>query len=121
MDTSEKREAARQLLSSTGIWKSNYAPAAVKFLWRLGFDCPPPHLARFWSVSLVCGLYFGTFMGLFAWAMASFHGENALPAVPLVAATSGTFFGLTMATYYAYGRWKHKLPLWKDLHQPPAT
>ncbi|TXT34551.1 MAG: ybaA [Comamonadaceae bacterium] len=91
MNTSTKREAALKLLSTTGIWKSNYAPPGVKLLWRLGIDCPPPHLARFWSVFFVCGLF------------------------------AGLSFGFLMATYYAIGRKKHRLPLWKDIRASGET
>jgi hypothetical protein len=115
MNTSAKREAALQLLSATGIWKSNYAPPGLRLLWRLGFDCPPPHLAGFWSVFFACGFYFGASMGLLLWAVASYSGYNIFPSVPLRAAIAGLGFGLFMAAYYAWGRRKHKLPLWKDL------
>mgnify|MGYP000013945724 CR=1 FL=1 len=122
MNSTAKREVALKLLEATGIWKSSYAPPGVRLLWRLGFDCPPPHLARFWSVFLVCALYFGIFMGLFMVAMSTFSGTNVPSSSTLLGASlAGICFGLFMATYYAMGRRKYRLPLWKDLHAIPET
>ena len=121
MNTSTKREAALKLLSTTGIWKSNYAPPGVKLLWRLGIDCPPPHLARFWSVFFVCGLFFGLSLGLSMWVVALTSGIYALSWIPLGAGVAGLSFGFLMATYYAIGRKKHRLPLWKDIRASGET
>jgi polyferredoxin len=113
MNKVAKREAALKLLEATGIWKSNYAPSGLLLLWRLGFDCPPPHLARFWSVFLIYALYFGLSMGLLMLALSAF--SDILSFTPLDAGVAGLFFGLFMAIYYAIGRRKYQLPLWKDL------
>lgn len=118
MTTSPKREAALKLLSTTDIWKANYAPFGIRLLWRLGFDCPPPHFAGFWSAFWSFGLYFGLSIGLFMWVFASYSGGSDLRFVLFRAAVSGLGFGLFMAAYYAYGRRKYGLPLWKDLHVP---
>ena len=121
MNPHPKRKAALKLLSTTGIWKSNYSPPGVRLLWRLGFDCPPPHFARFWSVAPVCGVYFGSAMGLFMWVMAYFGRIHSSQGVLVGAGFAGLFFGLSMATYYALGRRKYRLPLWKDINGRTQT
>lgn len=121
MNSTAKREAALKLLAATGIWKSNYAPPGVRFLWRLGFDCPPPHFAKFGSVFLVCSLYFGFSMGVCMSAVSVFWGVYDLSRVPIGATAAGVLFGLFMAAYYAMGRRKYQLPLWKDLSATSET
>jgi len=121
MNSTAKRDAALKLLEATGIWKSNYAPPGLRLLWRLGFDCPPPHLANFSSVFLVCSLYFGVSMGLFMAAVSVFSDAYDLALVVPGAAVAGLCFGLIMATYYAVGRRKYQLPLWKDLSATAET
>ncbi len=121
MNSSAKRDAALKLLEATDIWKSSYAPPGVRLLWRLGFDCPPPHLASFWSVFLVCAVYFGVVMGLFMLAVSVFAGTYAFSLIPFGVGIAGLVFGILMATYYAIGRRKYKLPLWKDLSATAET
>lgn len=106
-----------------GRWtrQSNYAPPGVQLLWRLGCDCPPPHLARFWSVFLVCALYSGVTMGAFMLAVSTFAEVYDRSLVPMGAAVTGLGFGTLMATYYAMGRRKYRLPLWKDLSATAET
>jgi hypothetical protein len=113
MTKTAKREAALKLLEATGMSKSNYAPSGLLFLWRLGFDCPPPHLARFWSVFLVCAVYFGLSMSLLLWVLSAF--TDILSLTPLDAGLAGLCLGFLMAIYYAIGRWKYQLQLWKDI------
>ena len=115
MNSTAKREAAMKLLEATGIWKSNYAPPGLRLLWRLGFDCPPPHLASFWSVFIFSTLYFGVCMGLSMLAISVFIESEIISMIPVGAAVAGLVFGTIMATYFAIGRWTHQLPLWKDL------
>jgi Family of unknown function (DUF6404) len=115
MSSNPKREAALKLLASTGIWRSNYAPPMLRFLWRLGFDTPPPHLVNFSSNALFCGTYFGVTWGLLMWFV-FWSPHKISPAAAIISAVfAGIFFGLSMAAYYAHGRRKHNLPLWKDL------
>ena len=114
MNTATKRSAALKLLATTGIRESNFAPPGVKLIWLLGVDCPPPHMARFSGTALVAGLYFagawGLFMSLFVWAQGTISVTEAF----IASIAAGIFFGLSMASYYAIGRRKHNLPLWKD-------
>ncbi len=115
MMTSTRREAALQLLEATGMRKSSYAPPGVLLLWRLGIDCPPPHFARFWSVLVLSGVYFGIFWGLLMWLFSTASKSLLFGSLPLAACFAGGFFGLGMAIYYAYGRKKYQLPLWEDV------
>ena len=112
MNSHHKRDAAIKLLDATGIWKSNYAPPLLKMMWALGIDCPLPHMVGFSASALVSGTCFALFMGL---ALRILEGQNA-PHLLLSSVLAGVFFGLTMAAYYAYGRRKYQLPLWKNFH-----
>jgi hypothetical protein len=120
MNPLTKRQAVLDMLKQTGIWPSNYAPPGVKLLWALGFDCPVPHMASFGGVVLVAGLYgiaLGVAMAFILGFFGRFDPTPQLTGILLSAsATAGAMFGVWMATYYAYGRRKHKLPLWKDFH-----
>jgi hypothetical protein len=111
------REAALQILARTNIWKSNYAPPATRLLWRLGFNVPPPHFASFTSIVFSFGLYFGTALGLLMWLFpVSMSGSGG--CVLIVPSTlAGLLFGVSMATYYAYGRKRHRLPTWSELRE----
>ena len=121
MDAIAKRHAALELLETTGIWKSNYAPPGVKLLWRLGVACPPPHMASFSGTALVAGLYFAVGWGLCMWLF--FWSKRPLPITSalLLSIIVGIFFGLFMASYYAFGRRKHQLPFWNDFHPVPES
>lgn len=109
-----RRQAALDLLEKTGIMHSNYAPPYLRLCWRLGLDVSPPHFAPFWKNALYSGLFYalgwGILMYFFIW-----HKLNMLPGTMLGSALSaGFFFGLALASYYAYGKRKHSLPSWQD-------
>ncbi|WP_018610036.1 DUF6404 family protein [Uliginosibacterium gangwonense] len=119
IDLTPKRRAALALLQKTGIAPNSYAPLAVILLWRVGIDCPPPHMARFGSVATAMGGSFGLAIALGIWAFAHTHASALRGELWLaISAGLGVAFGLGMASYYALARAKHKLPLWKDF-QPP--
>jgi len=69
----------------------------------------------FFQVAIFMGLWFGfawgTIMWFFAWKE---HGIAGMFAVT-VACMAGLLFGFSMATYYAYGRRKYRLPKWESL------
>jgi hypothetical protein len=115
MTDNTKREAALELLAATPIWKMNYASPALRLLWRLGIDCPPPHLRRFSRNALGCGAWFGV-----CWMVIFYLIQLLVPQHPPFAATFpasicvGALYGLWTAAYYAYGRRKYHLPLWED-------
>ena len=115
MDPVKQRETALRLLAETGMWRSNYAPPAARLMWRLGVNVPPPHFARFGSVALISGMYFAIAMGLFAWLATSSHQYSPPYHILVSACLAGLFFGLAMASYYAYGKRKYKLPSWGSL------
>ena len=120
MDVSSKRALALLLLEKTGIWRSNYAPPFVRLLWRLGIDVPPPHFATFAGSACVAGGFFGALWGLFMWLFVwSNSGMMAMNAA-VAALITGVFFGLAMASYYAYGRYRYKLPSWHELDASPS-
>jgi hypothetical protein len=54
-------------------------------------------------------------MGLFMLASSLFTEIYAFSNIPVGAGIAGLGFGLFMAIYYAMGRRKYKLALWKDL------
>ncbi len=119
MDALQKREAALRLLETKGISHSNYAPPAARLLWRLGFDVPPPHFAGFGATALVAGSYFGVAWGLIMWLLFWSHQHFSIAIGLIVALGAGVLFGVFMASYYAYGRRKYGIPLWRDFN--PAS
>ncbi|MFN8389912.1 MAG: DUF6404 family protein [Bdellovibrionota bacterium] len=115
MPTPSRRDAAVRLLVEKGVWRSNYAPPALKALWKAGYDVPPPHFAPFWAVALVAGTGFALLWGAFMWLL--IWSPQGLPeAIALVAScAAGALFGITMGGYFAYTRRKHNLPRWRDI------
>lgn len=110
-----RREAALDLLKSTGIRRSNYLPPAIRLLWRIGVQVPPPHFVGFMSTLLVSGAAFATLWGLLMWLFLWRNQDMRLVAAASASGAAGILFGLLMAMYYAYGRRKHHLPSWSSL------
>lgn len=121
MAADPRRTRALQLLRQTGILRSNYEPPLLRLLWRLGINAPPPHFAGFLPTALATGLSFGLFWSVSMWLLVWPELSRSLSSLALVSACAGVLFGLTMASYYAYGRRKHRLPRWKDLQGPSAA
>jgi hypothetical protein len=97
---------------------SSYMPSAVKLLWRMGWNVPPPHFVGFARLATVSGLYFAVAWGLLMWLLGLvLHPMSASSLLVLAAASlgAGFLFGLSMAGYYAYGRKKYRLPPWEHL------
>jgi hypothetical protein len=112
----QKLAAALELLASTGMWRSSYAPPLHRLFWKLGASVPPPHFLSFTANFVLAGVSFGVFWGLAMWLTGSLHqGLSRLTAAALFA---GLLFGLGMAAYYRYGARKHRIPLWRDFHPP---
>ena len=108
--TFQSRQAhALDLLKATGMWRSNYEPPIVRLLWKIGAEIPPPHFLPFWKVTVFGGLWFGGVWGAIMWLTSGMPW----PAALTTAGVAGIGFGLAMATYYAYGRRKRRLPDWK--------
>jgi len=119
MDVLKKREAALRLLESKGILRINYVPPVIRGLWRLGFDVPPPHFANFGVTALVTGSYFGVVWGLIMWLFFWSHRGFSVKASLIEASSAGVLFGICMASYYAYGRRKYGIPMWRDFNSSP--
>jgi hypothetical protein len=106
---------ALELLKATGMSRGNYEPPLVSLLWRLGMPVPPPHFASFIAVALFLGVGFGVVWGAVMWFFTWSASGMDMHAAMLTSTASGLFFGIAMASFYAYGRRKHKLPKWLDL------
>ncbi|MBR7791257.1 hypothetical protein KDM87_01505 [Undibacterium sp. FT147W] len=115
MSTLSRRELALQILSKTGMPVSGYSSPAVRLLWRMGIDCPPPHFARFWPVFFICGIYFGVTLGLLMWLATLYRPLFLSSSIPFGAVIGGCCFGFFMASYYAIGRRKYQLPRWEEI------
>ena len=113
-------EQALAILARTAIWPSNYAPPALHLLWRLGLAIPPPHFARFWPTAAALGTAFAVAWGLMMWFFVWSRQSMSPFAALVAAAVAGALFGLSMATYYAYGRRKYQLPSWRSLEEGNA-
>ena len=120
MNATTRRTRALQILAATGMWQSSYEPPLLRLLWRLGFDIPPPHFSGFVSTAAFTGTLFGVFWGLLMWLLVWSANGMPLILVALLSAITGLLFGLAMASYYAYGRHKHKLPTWQELVTQPG-
>ena len=115
MESNAKRSTALNLLAATGMSRNNYAPSALRVLWRLGVDAPPPHFASFAANAFVFGSFFAVSYGL---TVRLIDGSAAFrsPGLALLRiAISAVCFGVAMASYYAYGRRRYGLPFWRDL------
>lgn len=112
MTLEAQRAAALALLATTGMRQSNYLPPAVLLLWRLGINVPLPHFARFVPTVLTVGGAFAVGWGLIMWLVLWRSQSASFAAVALQSGGAGLVFGLVMATYYAYGRRKYRLPPW---------
>lgn len=110
-----RKACALALLEASGIRKSNYQPPLLQLLWRCGLQVPPPHFASFAGTTLACGGFFAVTWGLLMWGL-MWH-DSGMPwwGAAGGALVAGTIFGLTMASYYALGRRRHRLPAWETL------
>jgi hypothetical protein len=120
MNNSPQHLAAFRLLEKAGIWKSNYAPPVFRMLWRRGVNVPPPHFMSFLASAALTGIGFGVMWGLFMLAFAAATGNIHFPVLLAASVGAGLLFGVSMATYYAFGRRRHKLPKWSSLPQQPS-
>ena len=112
----DKRAAALALLARSRIRYSHYQPPVTRLLWRLGFNTPPPHFCGFFFNTILFAAIYGVVWGTFMWLVTWRHHHTPLNAA-VIASVCGLAFGLMMATYYAYGKRKHKLPSWRALGQ----
>jgi hypothetical protein len=116
MKTNTRRTAALKILAATGIKQRNYEPPYISLLWRIGFDLPPPHFICFLANFLIASSYFTLAWGLLTYLLLWLTQGQPKLVLFAYAGAGGLFLGLTMASYYAYGRRKHELPLWQELN-----
>ncbi len=104
MTHNEKVERAIRELEAKGVHPYTTAPPLFRALWAAGVKIPPPFFMSFRQVFLLMTMSFGTLSGLFIWVVAEWW-TIALPIEWLVlgAASAGSLFGLSMASY---SRWK---------------
>lgn len=115
MKTTPQRVAALKLLDQAGIWELNAAPPMSRLLWRLGVNVPPPHFISFAASAVSNGVGFGIIWSLLLYVLHPLSGITFPAPTMLKAIGGGLFVGLSMATYYAYGRDKYELPRWSSL------
>ena len=110
-----KRTQALEIMARTGVWRSSYEPPAFRTLWRMGIRIPPPHFIPFFPGALGMGLSFAVSWGILMWLLVWSHTDFELQGVFIASGLAGLLFGVFMALYYAYGRYKYKLPKWNSL------
>lgn len=121
MSFSEKCSAALRFLESKGISSTHYAPAAYRWLWRLGVPLPPPHFAGFFFNWFVLGSLF--FLACYAasfimWLTGVAGESSAFASLPYLVGY-GLLFGLAMSAVYYLGARKHAIPGWSEF-EPSA-
>jgi hypothetical protein len=118
---SPKLDAALEMLATTGIWRSNYAPPMHRLLWRVGISIPPPHFMSFGYILLYGGLCVGVLLGASPWVVGCSRvfpfrsNPDATPLLLWMIVIACSFFGLGMAAYYQYGKRQYKLPSWSEV------
>lgn len=112
MDFNTRLEVALAQTSAAGIWQNNYAPPIYRLLWFFGIEVPPPHFASFGFNLLLSGAWFGASWAAIMWLL--FWSHQGGPPVQAVAFAIlvGALFGLLMASYYAFGARRYRLPRW---------
>ncbi|ROR05746.1 hypothetical protein EC836_109220 [Erwinia sp. JUb26] len=111
----DKKQKAIALLEEKKMWRSNYAPPILRLCWKLGGKVPPSPFAPFWLNTLLYTAWFGPLWGVLMW-LSSWQNQHfsVLRAVS-TALITGLLFGISMALFHYWGRWKNKLPDWKSL------
>ncbi|WP_227522544.1 DUF6404 family protein [Klebsiella oxytoca] len=114
MDFEVRKQKALAIMVRHNMFKCNYAPPLIRFLWWLGVKFPAAvcfvlagfrvdgrqFLRNVRAVDVSYGLASTGMSPLFACA---------------VSLITSVLFGLTMAFFYLWLRRVHKLPDWKDL------
>jgi uncharacterized protein YybS (DUF2232 family) len=110
MDFDTKLNAALERLSSTGMWRSNYAPPYYRLLWRLGVTIPPPHFSHFTFNFAFSFISFSVALALWVW----FSRGGSLIDIIAQNFIYGVLFAIGMTAIYAYGKIKHRIPSWSE-------
>lgn len=115
MSFEAKKQAAIAELENSKIWRSNYEPPFLLFMWWLGKETRPPHYNSFMRNALSLGSFFAVGWGLIMWLLVwNSTGLSVLAGIgaPLLA---GLTFGLIMACYYSFSAKRKKLSRWEEL------
>ena len=110
-----KRKQSLEVMARTGVSRSSYEPLAFRVLWRIGIAVPPPHFAPFLPIVLSIGMVFGVVWGALMWVILWAHIGIEWQRAFMTSGLAGLLFGSLMGLYYAYGRYKYKLPEWNSL------
>ena len=113
----QKLDQALDLLSTTGMWRSNYAPPLFRLLWRCNVRVAPPHFRSMRANAVTLGAYFGVVWTTAMWLI-FWRGTIPLAVALGSGALAGLLFGLSMGAYYQRGWRKHDLPDWESLGDP---
>ncbi len=118
-----KVESSLRILAASGLPAAIYAPPIHRFLWKRGFNVPPPHLNRFIFNLLEHWALFAVVMGITKWLFAWFRHDISTPLSDLLpsAAFSGLIWGFAMAAYYWYGKQDRNLPSWSSISSETET
>ena len=115
MSFERKKERALAIMESKNMWRSNYAPPALRGLWKLGLKIPPLPFASFWQITVIMGSGFGFVWGLAMWS-ATWQGMGIPPSLAILRSLfCGVLFGAGMAAFHGWRRKVNGLPDWENL------
>lgn len=115
MSFERKKERALAIMESKNMWRSNYAPPALRGLWKLGLKIPPLPFASFWQITVIMGSGFGFVWGLAMW-FSTWQGMGVHPSLAIFRSLScGMLFGVGIAAFHGWRKKANHLPEWKDL------
>ena len=113
-DHERKFQAAMKELEGSGIWRSNYAPIALRLQRRFGQQARPPHYASFWKTTSGYGFWFAGIWGIWMWSTTWRAQGYSIPSAIGSAVMAGALFGAIIAGYYVWSARKHGLSRWED-------
>lgn len=113
-DYPRKLEAALTEMDNAGIRASNAVPPYLRVARRFGLELRPPYYISFAKVALSAGVYFAVMWGLLT-SLIFWQGYEAVQRQLINSVESGLLFGVTLAAWYRYVRWKRSLSSWDDL------
>lgn len=115
MSFERKKARALAIMESKNMWRSNYAPPALRGLWKLGLKIPPLPFASFRQIALTMGAGFGLIWGLIMWFSTWQYTDIQLYEAIFRSLVSGMLFGLAMAAFHRWRKKANDLPEWEDL------
>jgi hypothetical protein len=104
---------ALDVLSTTGIRRSSYAPPLYRLFWSVGVPVRPPHFNTFMGNVLIMGGWFGIFFTLTMWATSD-HARSLLSLI-MQCLITGLSFGLIMSVWTRGRARRANLPAWSEL------